>query len=92
MSLSLSVTTITSRRISTAGLVASSWGAAGHLGLGQWEGGVGKGVEVSCLVDQVLHLCCQVTLSGKELQEKNHKSNKLAALFFNKGSNKVRRK
>ena len=35
---------------------------------------------------------CQVTLSGKELQEKNHKSNKLAALFFNKGSNKVRRK
>ena len=28
-------------------------------------------------------------MSGKELQEKNSKSNKLAALFFNKGSNKV---
>ena len=27
--------------------------------------------------------------SSKELQEKNSKSNKLAALFFNRGSNKV---
>ena len=35
-------------------------------------------------------LLVQVTMSGKELQEKNSsKSNKLAALFFNKGSNKV---
>ena len=30
-------------------------------------------------------------MSGKELQEKNSKSNKLAALFFNKGSNKVKK-
>ena len=34
-------------------------------------------------------MLAQVTMSGKELQEKNSKSNKLAALFFNRGSNKV---
>ena len=37
----------------------------------------------------MIGLLAQVTMSGKELQEKNSKSNKLAALFFNRGRNKV---